>query len=54
VDAVQQAFDAGVTDVHVHQIGPRQDEFLEVAEREILPEIRSRIREPLLAGAGSR
>jgi G6PDH family F420-dependent oxidoreductase len=52
LDSIQQALEVGVTHVYVHQIGPQQDEFLQVAEREILPEIRSRMRERQPAGAG--
>jgi G6PDH family F420-dependent oxidoreductase len=54
LDAVQEALAAGVTNVYLHQIGPRQKEFLRVAEQELLPELRSRTGTGQPAGAGVR
>ncbi len=40
VEAIQAGVDAGLTHVHVHQIGPDQGPFLEFAARELLPRLR--------------
>ncbi len=39
-DAVRKAVEAGVTHVHIHQIGPDQGPFLEMAENDLLPSLR--------------
>ena len=39
-DAVREAVDAGVTNVYLHQIGPYQVPFLEMAQAELLPRLR--------------
>jgi G6PDH family F420-dependent oxidoreductase len=53
LEAVQEALDAGVTNVYLHQIGPRQAEFLRIAEQELLPELRTRAGTRQPAGAGT-
>jgi G6PDH family F420-dependent oxidoreductase len=40
VEAVGKAVDAGVTHVHIHQIGPDQEPFLAMAREELLPQLR--------------
>ncbi len=40
VEAVGKAVDAGVTHVHIHQIGPDQEPFLAMARDELLPQLR--------------
>lgn len=40
-DQVRSAIQAGVTDVYLHQIGPDQAAFLSMAERELLPMLRT-------------
>jgi G6PDH family F420-dependent oxidoreductase len=40
-EKVRAAVEAGVTDVYLHQIGPDQAAFLAMAERELLPMLRS-------------
>ena len=40
IDAVRKAVEAGVTHVHIHQIGPEQGPFLEMAENDLLPSLR--------------
>jgi len=39
IEAIRQFVDAGYDHVYVHQIGPRQVEFIQFYEREVLPEI---------------
>lgn len=39
-ESVTQAIEAGVTDVYLHQIGPEQASFLEMARSELLPMLR--------------
>lgn len=38
IDRIQEFFDAGFTDVYLHQIGPKQEEFIEFMKNEVLPE----------------
>ena len=40
-EAVQEFIDAGYDHVYLHQVGPDQAGFLDVAERELLPKLRS-------------
>lgn len=40
VEAVKEFTDAGYDHVYYHQIGPRQEEFIEFAERELLDRLR--------------
>jgi hypothetical protein len=37
---VEAAVEAGLTHIHIHQIGPDQEEFLTMAEAELLPRLR--------------
>jgi hypothetical protein len=39
-EKVQEAIEAGVTHVYLHQIGPHQVPFLEMAQAELLPRLR--------------
>jgi G6PDH family F420-dependent oxidoreductase len=40
LERAREALDAGVTHLYLHQIGPRQEPFLEMAARDILPALR--------------
>lgn len=40
LERAREAIDAGVTDVYIHQVGPDQVPFLEMAARDILPALR--------------
>lgn len=40
VDAVREFLQAGYTHVYLHQVGPEQGPFIELAERELLPALR--------------
>ena len=48
VEAVSEYTEAGYDHVYLHQVGPRQDAFLDFSERELLPALRG-----LRAGAGA-
>ena len=39
VEQIQQYFDAGVDHVYVHQIGPRQEDFIRFFAQEVLPRL---------------
>ncbi|MDB5178174.1 MAG: putative F420-dependent oxidoreductase [Patescibacteria group bacterium] len=41
IGAIQAFIDAGYDHVYVHQIGPRQAEFLRFYEREVLPQVKA-------------
>jgi G6PDH family F420-dependent oxidoreductase len=45
--AAREFFDAGYDHVYFHQVGPQQEEFIEFAERELLPELEEHRGEPL-------
>jgi hypothetical protein len=37
---IQHYVDMGFDEVHLHNVGPNQDEFIDVFGREVLPELR--------------
>jgi hypothetical protein len=39
IEAIDQAIDAGIDHVYLHQIGPDQDGFLEFWSEELAPEL---------------
>lgn len=40
VRGIREALDAGFDHVYVHQVGPRQEDFLRLYERDVLPKLR--------------